>query len=185
MNPDQIELAKGITIATYRKYEQAENRDPIADLIWQRFAERYIAPVETGTRHGFCIMAVSCLMIESLESFYRGWPTTNRQSEQAFCSFFDRSELFKDFRGHAQDFYKHIRCGILHQGETTGGWRIWRKGPLVDYHAKTINATTFLKTLRVCLENYRKELRGSGWNSAVWQNCRKKMKVICDNCKSN
>lgn len=41
-------------------------------------------------------------------------------------------------------FFTDIRCGILHQAETRGGWKIQRKGTLLDDHNKTMNATVFL-----------------------------------------
>ena len=57
---------------------------------WERFTERYLRPVAGNSecKHGFTMMAVSCLMIESLESFRRGCPNTIRRSEAAFESFF-------------------------------------------------------------------------------------------------
>ena len=47
-------------------------------------------------------------------------------------SFFDVESAFAPFRGHVRDFYKGVRCGILHQAETTMGWRIRRDGDLVE-----------------------------------------------------
>jgi hypothetical protein len=132
-------------------------------------------------------------MIEALESFRQGWGDTNAgmpfrgktrsKGEVAFHYFFGHNEEFKDFRRYPQEFYKHIRCGILHQAESTGGWRITRKGPLFDAPTKTINATLFLNKLRKSLEGYCEELKSSDWNSPLWDNLRKKMQVICENCR--
>jgi len=72
------------------------------------------------------MMAVSCLMIEALECFLQGWSSSENRSKAAFCLFFDAHDQFKDLRGYGQHFYKNVRCGILHQAETTGGWRIRR-----------------------------------------------------------
>jgi hypothetical protein len=86
------------------------------------------------------------------------------------------------FRGHASSFYKHVRCGILHQGETTGGWHIHRKNELFNTNTKHINATAFHDALEVSLEEYCSTLKSSDWSQDVWKNLRKKMKTICDNC---
>ena len=44
--------------------------------------------------HGFTIMAVSCLMVESLESFCRGWEhSKGKRGELAFCHFFAALDL--------------------------------------------------------------------------------------------
>lgn len=45
------------------------------------------------------MMAVACLMIEALESFYQGWPDTNGRSKDAFCKFADwNSEIWRELR---------------------------------------------------------------------------------------
>jgi hypothetical protein len=128
-DPKQTELASNFTVADYESAVKALDRDRVADALHRRFAERYIEPVTASHGkqvHGFTIMAVSCLMIESLESFCRGWENSNGKSELAFCHFFDSQRQFDRFRGHSAEFYRNVRCGILHQAETTGGWRITR-----------------------------------------------------------
>jgi hypothetical protein len=185
---EDTKLSSNVTIRRYREMEAAHHVDDIADFMYQRFTERYINPMESiprDSKNGFSIMAVSCLMIESLESFWQGWPTTETPGKQAFVSFFARPENkpLADFKNVAEDFYKHIRCGILHQAETTGGWRIRRKGPLFDTENRTINATKFHRRLHCCLVSYCDMLRESGWDSDVWENLRKKMDAVCENCK--
>src|SRR5262249_3818794 len=144
-------LSSNITINRYREIEHEQKKDEISKFIHERFTERYITPLKKEPKHGFCTMAISCLMIEALESFWQGWPNSDGKSKAAFCYFFDRSDDLKDFRGHVQEFYKHVRCGILHQAETTGGWRIRRNGALFDPTTKTINATEFHNRLEKCL----------------------------------
>lgn len=185
-NPSDTELAHGVTVASYEKAlaQIPPDRNAIAEMIRNRFTERYISPVLTHTTHGFTIMAVSCLMIEALETFRQGWKSSDRQSKPAFCFFFDASEPFKDFRGHAQTFYKHVRCGILHQAETTGGWRIRRdKSPLIDVNNLTINADLFLKALMQVLDDYCDMLKAADWESTEWKNARKRLEAIVENCR--
>lgn len=185
-NIDDIKLSSSVTIGKYKELENEQNREKISDFIMERFSERYILPLESidkKKKNGFCIMAVCCLMIETLESFRQGWSDSNNKSKEAFCYFFDGNEPFKDFRGFVAEFYKHVRCGILHQAETTGGWLIIRKGPLFDRANKTINATKFFKKLKTCLKHYCGDLKNSDWNSDVWHKFREKMKAICENCK--
>ena len=66
----RTQLATGFTVADYRN--AAANRDSalVAEAIRRRFMERYISPVmESTAKHGFALMAIACLTIESLESF--------------------------------------------------------------------------------------------------------------------
>jgi len=183
---NDIRLSSTVTIGEYLRLEDNKDRERIADFIQERFTERYITPLRGDPliKHGFCTMAICCLMIETLESFCRGWPNSNRQSELAFCSFFDRCPDFEVFRGYATGFYRHVRCGILHQAETTNGWRIRRKGPLFESLTKTINATEFHNVLEQQLKNYCERLKQSDWSSEIWQNFRKKMKSIISNCRT-
>jgi hypothetical protein len=184
-----IELATGFTVSDYEQARDANNdqgRDRIADAIKRRFLERYIQPVATSEhRHGFTIMAVSCLMIEALGSFRQGWPDTSKRGrgKEAFRLFFKSEAPFAVFRGHYGDFYTHVRCGILHQAETTGGWVIRRQGPLFEPATHTINATKFIRALERFLKAYCADLKAKPLGSSEWKNVITKMNAIVKNCK--
>jgi hypothetical protein len=183
---DDTELAPGFTVRDYKaaRDKTPPDRTAIAEAIRSRFLHRYIEPAQAKPR-GFTIMAVCCLMIEAFESFRQGWETTDGRSKAAFCFFFDASDPFKDLRGHAQPFYKHVRCGILHQAETTGGWRLRRDtSPLFDPAALTVNATAFLEALARVLGVFCDGLKTLPWDGTEWQNVRKKMDAIVQNCGS-
>ncbi len=97
---DKVELASNFTVGDYRVARDTQNKGIIADAIRRRFKERYIDPVNGGNKHGFTMMAISCLMIESLETFRQGWKDSNGKSEVAFCYFFNSHSQFDNFRGH-------------------------------------------------------------------------------------
>jgi hypothetical protein len=185
-----VELATNFTVGDYLDSCALDPPDQarIAEGIHRRFLERYLKPITASTRHGFTMMAVACLMIEAIESFRRGWPDTNQRGagEHAFCSFFDAHDSFAPFRGHAREFYKGVRCGILHQAETTLGWRIRRDGELleIDGPIRTVNATKFVKALREALDSYRDRLKAGAWDDELWMSLRRKMQRVCANCIS-
>lgn len=187
--------------------ELAKDRNGLADFILERLVDRYVLPVRSNShKHGFSMMAVSCLLIETLESYYRGWEDTstpleskdlevfcrptdpNRArvsaSEVAFCYFFRRFSAFSSFQPVAQSFYVNVRCGILHQGETTGGWVILPTGNLLDAGTNSINADRFLKQVESPVKTYATELRNAEWNADPWPNFRKKMGCIICHCQS-
>jgi len=181
-NPERTKLATGFSVHDYQVARDAQDSLKISEAIRKRFTERYISPVaDAEGKNGFAMMAISCLMIEALESFYKGSETANVES--AFRSFFARAAPFKEFRGHEHQFYKCVRCGILHQAETTGGWKVIRTGPLFDQATLTINATKFLRKLRLVLDEFCDGLKTAEWDSAVWKNVLKKMDAICKNCQ--
>lgn len=182
-DPDLTELASKFTVRDYKAARDAKQRERIAEGIRRRFTERYITPaLDPPKRNGFTMMAISCLMIEAFMSLRKGWKTSNGKGEAAVCCFFDGADLFKEFRGHGQAFYKNVRCGILHQAETTGGWKIVRSGPLFDPGTDTINAARFLPNLKQVLDDFCDGLKTAAWDGPEWKNVCKKMNGICENC---
>ena len=154
-------------------------------LIDHRLRGRYLHPIENlpaSKKSGFLMMAVACLLIETLESFRLGIRDTNKVKGCClFTNFFRReSSLFPGFSYPEMDFYKHIRCGILHQAETTGGYRIVRKGGLLTDGA--INATEFVKALTTCLDAYLDDLKNKSLGDDIWVKAEKKILFICNNC---
>jgi hypothetical protein len=70
---ERTQLSSSVTVANYRILEADQDRKAIADFVRERFTERYVEPVQSmGKKHGFCIMAVSCLLIEAIISFKMG-----------------------------------------------------------------------------------------------------------------
>lgn len=184
--PNDPLLSLSTRKSRYLTLEAAKNQNAIAEFFVERFTERFVAPIEmlpSKAKHGFTIMAISCLLIETLESFWQGWPTSVGKSQQAFRQFFTRSSHFQELSNHGPSFYKHVRCGILHQAETTGGWHIQRKGTLFDEATLTLNATVFHRKLQRDIEDYAALLRSESWDSERWLNFRKKMKAVCNNCQ--
>jgi hypothetical protein len=178
----ETELARGFTI---REYLHATASSPprqrqIAQAIKRRFVDRYLAPIQANP-NGFTMMAVSCLMIEALESFNQGLVSTTGISQRAFQNFFDRVESFAEFRTVCPEFYSHVRCGILHQAETTAGWRIRRDGPLFNQPRVTINAKAFVEALQAELHRFCDELEELPWDGPQWMRVRNKLDAIVEN----
>ncbi len=184
VHPQLVRLSSSYTVTQYLALVDAKDVNSIATFVVERFEDRYIKAIdlEPSRKNGFTMMAICCLMIEALESFQRGWPNSKAKSDLAFCSFFSRWAPFSTFSPVAHEFYVHVRCGILHQAETTGGWRILRSGALrAD---TTINATKFMTALRSVLHSYGALLRNGQWESPIWVAFRKKMEAVCANTKS-
>jgi hypothetical protein len=180
---DATELASGFSVGDYNRAVANEDRNEIAEAIRRRFTERYVSPVsESKAKHGFTIMAICCLMIESLESFRQGWKSTDGHDKEAFALFFSREAAFASFMGYEDYFHRNVRCGILHQGETYHGWKIVRRGVLFDQTTRTINATLFLRSLKRLLDAFCDGLKLADWKSDEWKRVNKKMRALCSNC---
>lgn len=177
---DKTKLSSSTTVFRYRELEAANNRDAIGAFLRERFDERYFKPVaDSPSKHGFAIMAIACLAIETLESFYQGLGDTRNKSTQMFRDFFARDTPLKVFADGNDWFFRDIRCGILHQAEAKAGWHVLRSGPLLDKGSRTINATQFLREVQKAVENYTHQIRTC---EKSWNNLKLKMNTICVNC---
>ena len=177
---ESTKLSLSTTVAQYRKLEAVGDRKAIGQFFVERFDERYFRPVEdSSSKHGFAVLAVACLVIETLESFYQGRLDTKNASTQMFQDFLARDTPLKVLAGENDWFYKDIRCGILHQSESRGGWRVLRSGPLLDAQAKALNATAILRALRSEVLLYAQKIQT---DEQLWKNFCKKMGAVCGNC---
>ncbi len=100
------------------------------EIFCDRINGRFLKPVREIANHpdlrirefsGFVIIAIDCLLIETLYQFYMGFDKTRGEHYIAFWKFFKDSEHFEsDFnsKNKARIFYSHFRCGILHQAQT-------------------------------------------------------------------
>jgi hypothetical protein len=133
---------------------------------------------------GFAIMALCCLLIETLQSFRQaprppaqaGGPCSYPQGScikpqpsggkliKEFLQLASFGGAFTDNDGEAaKEFVSGIRNGILHEAETRG-WVIWRdqpEGRIVEREDKRyrLNRTEFYQALRHEFEAYLGELR--------------------------
>ncbi len=196
---DTIELARWfdkngdrqtVTIQNYLDFVSGQDQTSIADFVYQRLHSRYLKPFQFSDskfkkqfKNGFSIMANCCLLIETLQSFKNGWEDSGRKSGKAFKQFLESEPNFSVFEGKEQEFYQNVRCGILHQGETMGGWTINRDGKtLFDKTKLEVDSITFAKELELALKNYSTKLRSEKWDSETWDNFRTKMRKIISNC---
>lgn len=180
-----------ITVRKYYDYLNQKDQNGISEFIYQRLFCRYLKPFlfdnddfKKEFRNGFSIMANCCLLIETLQSFRNGWGDTHKKSKLTFQQFLTTDKFFTELNTHQDDFYMNVRCGILHQGETNGGWKISRNyKKLFDTSTLTVDALTFLTRLEKSLKGYCEELKTEDWDSKTWKKCRAKVKKIIDNCQ--
>ena len=69
-----------------------------------------------------------------------------------FEDFFETEEkYFPEFKDISIDFFKSIRCGILHQAETTNAWRILKKKPIARQVKQNYKCNKICKGIRKIL----------------------------------
>ena len=100
--------------------------DKAIEIFDDRIRGRFLDQIENMVncnylmRDGFSIMALNCLLIETLLQFEKGWDQTplgrNKQEYKRFLQ-----DKFPEIFYHdkiARIFYEDIRCGILHSAQT-------------------------------------------------------------------
>jgi hypothetical protein len=144
-----------------------------------------------GEIHGFTILAVCSLLIETLQCFREGIINSKDGSPNGsygvFVRFFDNDPVFQSFNIKGATYYKNVRNAILHQGETYSGWKIRRSQQKVfskDGRHVVIDADRFAKSLRDSVDSYYSELAASKWDDGLSKQCRKKLDGIVANCVS-
>jgi hypothetical protein len=151
-------------------------------------------------------MALCSLLIETMECYREGLPTSADSdlcdlqegccisdelknqltkplpgSKKVFITFFERKEhkrFFPDVSGEV--FYKKIRCALLHQAQTKGGWRITRSGKFWDSDAFTVNRDEFAARLADCFNGLIDELRVTDFDKGVWPNVCTKLRWLTE-----
>src|SRR5258708_1929789 len=190
-------IAPGFSDADWQSLKLNDPASPdwnIAIQILQgRIHERFIEPIDfliaseqgkppSDRRFGFAILAIDCLLVETLGAFIDGLEDTEGQSKATFCRFLTTRPAFaSEFVSQdlARQFYREFRCGILHQAEVGGGSKVWSIGPLlrIDGVKITVNRNEFHERLKVEFQGYLVELRDPA-KTTLRQHFRKKMDLI-------
>ncbi len=155
-----------------------------------RIRGRFLDVVENFERKngtGFAVMALDCLLIETLQQFREGEARTpDRQSGEYFRRFLTETSFGEFFdRPKATLFFDHIRCGILHQAEVKGSSMLQTKAeiPLVSDDGNgglLINRRKFHKKLELVFQEYVTALRKDDPPDIQLRgNLKKKMDAIC------
>lgn len=142
----------------------------VQEYFQTRLDLRYLNPIRILQEHGtfqgegFSILALQCTLIEFLESTVQGvnyrylrpreqlGPYEYNSSSDLFASFLrTRHPFAQEFdEALAREFYREIRCGLLHEARTKGGWRVWAEaagGMVVDGARRIVYRNNFQKAL--------------------------------------
>ena len=174
---------KALRFSTEGEWQKAI--DIFEDRIRGRFLD-IIDSVENHKYAGFAVLALDCLLLETLQQFREGKAKTpKRKSKDYFVCFLTKTSFGNFFqKKSAEVFYDQIRCGILHQAETKGKSLIRTDVPLVSFTSNQqgliVNRKLFHKQLVVEFVYYVTELRKNNPpNEVLRQNFKKKMDHIC------
>jgi len=184
MNSD-LRLAANWPISKGRRCLRKKDRDGLVQFLRERHDERFFELIRylkgapgNIQGYGFAMMALCALLVETIQSYRDGLPTTfapelNRLRNMPKVSAPYRIPLGlqingkktfqRFFRAHARQFsglsgarfYRNIRNGLLHQGQTKAGWTLSKWGPGVcEAKEKVIFRDDFAKQLESAFGDY-------------------------------
>ena len=169
----------------------------LVEIFYDRLKGRYLEPIKlilegdykVSEFSGFSILALDCILIETLNQFYSGKNQTDENPREkgavknAFVTFLATSENFKSSFSEttAETFYDDFRNGLLHQAQT-------KNKSLIKIGQSEIVATIegsliidrekFHKAIESESESYKDKLLNGG--NALREMFIKKMKYICN-----
>jgi len=151
----------------------------IVEYFHDRLETRYLLPIRAiqscgrQVGEGFSMMTIQCALLEFLESTVQGKSYrfdapagSNREyssSSAMFKSFLTRREPFRNLftESVAEDFYRNVRCGLLHEAQTKRGWTIaahCRAQAIIDADSKIVYRDNFFNALQLFITRYEQEL---------------------------
>jgi cation transport regulator ChaC len=176
------EIASGFAVGRYQVIRQAldpaspetQEWSEVLDAFQRRIEERFLRPIIellkvydqdlVSTRPGFAILALDCLLIDTIQSFREGRVSTNEVSTAvSFRNFLSRP-IFNSFSNRdRQEFIHYVRNGLLHNGETRGDWKVNIRHQTMLFAdpntgSRTINPRLFHAAIVEEFEAYRDEL---------------------------
>jgi len=178
----------------------------LVQFLKRRYEDRFIHPIQTlrsapKNSHGcaFAVMALCSMLIETMQCYRQGFPTThqpefdqlkksiNVPQEYYLAEVEAGLQVFKDFFSlpahrvlfcgvDGEIFYKDLRNGIVHQGQTKGGWKI-EKGQtqLWNDQERIVDPDQFASALESAFNRYIDELSKAKWEDKVWKRARRKI----------
>jgi len=157
--------------------------DVIRDRLDGRFL-RFASDCLKDEYSGFVVLAIDCLLAETIQQFMDGITNGHRRSEDMVKRFLEGPRFQPDFDAEARKaFYLDIRCGLLHQAEAKRMWLIRRKQPALlqkgaDGQGYIVDVERFHAGLQGSLNDYL-ELISEPSSLLLRSNLWKKMNQIC------
>lgn len=203
MDQTAISIAPGHRARDWRKLVLDPDTPGSADWVTavrmfrDRIERRFFAPADVliaseqeqcAPTFGFAILALDCLVIETLQGFREGVKKHNGKSQELFCGFLTNWPVFtsavpgnEDAQAFAKLVYTDCRCALLHSGSTDGLLRVGISGKAFAFgkdKSLKINRTKLHDELKTAFDAYLQELVSADARQ-LRVNFKKKMDAIC------
>lgn len=196
---DDIEIAPGTRIADWKALQldmdASQDWKAAVAILDARISQRFLEPVDalitlnkanSEKTFGFAILAIQCLIIETIQAFREGITNHRRKSRGLFTRFLvGWPEFTCAVPANLQAdkvaglIYEGFRCALHHSGSTKDDFRVLAVGPTFRVtDGIAINRTKLQAALKGQFQMYLSEL-SLAENVLLRQNYVKKMNGIC------
>jgi hypothetical protein len=187
-----MKISPNYKVSHFIKADEDKDWKKLVEIFSDRLNGRYLKPIELilnsdceiSEFSGFSIMALDCILIETLTQFENGHNETPRSEVGAsFKEFLTQHASFKDHFIDGSDviFYNHFRNGLLHQAQTKNKSLIkigQRKMVVKIEDGLIIDRERFHDALVSEINCYKQKLLSS--DAVLREKFIKKMKFICN-----
>lgn len=174
-----IKYWKHLRLKIDADFDNKELWEEAYQLFEERLNHRYLMPIrlieqyDNFSGQGFSIMTIYCSLIEFLETTIQGinfnidkkklqgYEYGLGYSKEIFTSFLTKRKPFLIDKAVAIEFYKSVRCGLLHEAKLGKGWKIRVDNSKVinlKDEKYTVNRKIFSKRINQFLTLYKKNL---------------------------
>ena len=155
----------------------------LKDRIEGRFLNQIDLLSNDINANGFTIMALNCLLVETLYQFKEGKDKTpSRCNKEVYSNFLTQEfPLVFNTKNIAESFYTDIRCGILHSAQTKNESRLSdREDVIVTFDGNTliVSVKGVSSLLKSYFERYLQKLSDPN-EVTLRNNFINKMKFVC------
>jgi hypothetical protein len=175
--PQDFDIALGHSAADWERLK-LDPKTPETDdwkiavaMFRARMEDRFFAPVQLlidsqvpcKQVHGFVVLAIDCLLMETLQGFREGLEDHKNKSTYLFTTFLTTWPVFtaslpatKSQDDWAKEVYASCRCALLHSG-CTDGFTVGVTGDAFtfdDTALRDINRTELHRELKLVYEAY-------------------------------
>jgi len=144
---------------------------------WLRWADR-IADEQYA---GFAVLALDCIVLESLWGFKEGKPVPKRSERQVYRDLLTGPNFgFTEKQSDA--FREFVRNGLMHDAETRGRWRIEKtipKGTIIERNTHgdyVINRSRFHHAVTAAVDDWIRTARNG--DATLRENIKKRIEQI-------
>lgn len=174
----EFRLSSQHTFADVHTIVAEKSSVKLAAFVGLRLTERYGEPALRQDIDVFSRLALECLLIEAIQGWRQGLASNRGREAELFQNYLGSAYGMNPFE--ADSFYAGVRCGILHQGETTKQWRVELSGTPIDPLGRTVDVRALARDLMAAIHDLQHWISLRPWTETYPSDIADRVKTTMD-----